>query len=150
MKLAEALIERADLTTRIDVMQSRLCNNARVQDGEKPSEDPIKLLLELDSMTAQLEELIRRINLTNSSTMVGDTTITGLIAHRDCLSKKVTIIRNFLNSASQLWQRASRTEIIVKSSVSVDELQKTVDALSKELRETDTKIQAANWTTDLI
>lgn len=150
MKLAEALIERADLQTRLDALQSRLTNNARVQEGERPAEDPIKLLAELDTMAAQLEELICRINLTNSVTKVGDTTITGLIAHRDCLTKKVTIIRNFLNSAAQLWQRATRTEIVIKSSVSVEELQKTVDALSKELRETDTKIQAANWTADLL
>lgn len=150
MKLAEALIERADLQTRIDAMQGRLNNNARIQDGEKPSEDPMKLIAELDTMTAQLEELIHRINITNSQTKVGDTTITGLIAHRDCLTKKVTILRNFLTCASQLYQRASRTEIVIKSTVSVEELQKNVDALSKELRETDTKIQAANWTTDLI
>jgi vacuolar-type H+-ATPase subunit D/Vma8 len=57
---------------------------------------------------------------------------------------------NFLNSAGQLWQRATRTEIVIKSTVSIEELQKTVDSLSKELRETDTKIQSANWTTDLI
>lgn len=125
-------------------------NNARVQEGEKPTEDPMKLLEELDTMTVQLEELIGRINITNSATKIGDTTITGLIAHRDCLTKKVTILRNFLNSASQLYQRATRSEIVIKSTVSVEELQKTVDALSKELRETDTKIQAANWTTDLL
>ena len=150
MKLAEALIERSDLQARIEAMQSRLTNNARVQEGEKPAEDPVKLLAELDTMTAQLEDLICRINLTNSSTKIGDTTITGLIAHRDCLTKKITIIRNFLNSAGQLWQRATRTEIVIKSTVSIEELQKTVDSLSKELRETDTKIQSANWTTDLI
>ncbi len=150
MKLAEALIERADLQTRIDAMQSRLNNNARVQEGEKPTEDPMKLLAELDTMTAQLEELIHRINLTNSVTKIEDTTITGLIAHRDCLTKKVVILRNFLNNAAQLYQRATRSEIVIKSTVSVSELQVKVDALSKELRETDTKIQAANWTTDLI
>lgn len=150
MKLAEALIERADLQTRIEAMQSRLNNNARVQEGEKPTEDPMKLLAELDTMTAQLEELIHRINLTNSVTKIEDTTITGLIAHRDCLTKKVVILRNFLNNAAQLYQRATRSEIVIKSTVSVSELQVKVDALSKELRETDTKIQAANWTTDLI
>ena len=43
-----------------------------------------------------------------------------------------------------------RSEIIVKSTVSVRDLQKTVDDLSKSLRETDTAIQAANWSTDLL
>ncbi|MBQ8371127.1 MAG: DIP1984 family protein [Clostridia bacterium] len=150
MKLAEALIERSDLQTRIDAMRERLMNNARVQEGEIPAEDPIALMRELDAMSARVEELIRRINLTTSATAVGDTTVTGLIAHRDCLAKRVNILRNFLSAASSLTQRASRTEIVVKSTVSVPDLQKQIDALSKELRETDTAIQAANWTTELI
>ena len=46
MKLAEALIERKDLQNRIDVIQNRLMNNARVQDGETPAEDPMALMAE--------------------------------------------------------------------------------------------------------
>lgn len=150
MKLAEALIERSDLQTRIDAMQTRLLNNARVQDGEKPAEDPLALMRELDAMSARVEELICRINLTNAETEVDGVSITAMIAHRDCLSKKAGILRNFLAAASSLTQRASRTEIVIRSTVSVADLQKQVDDLSREIRETDTKIQAANWTTELI
>lgn len=150
MKLAEALIERSDLQTRIDAMNQRLMNNARVQDGETPAEDPLALMRELDAMSARLEELIRRINLTNAETEIDGTSITALIAHRDCLTKKTGILRNFLAAASSLTQRASRTEIVIRSTVSVAELQKQVDDLSREIRVTDTKIQAANWTTELL
>ncbi len=150
MKLAEALIERSDLQTRIDAMQQRLMNNARVQEGEKPAEDPAALMRELDAMSARVEELIRRINLTNAETDVGGITITALIAHRDCLTKKAGILRNFLAAASSLTQRTARSEIVVRSTVSVADLQKQVDDISREIRETDTKIQAANWTTELI
>ena len=150
MKLAEALIERSDLQTRIDAMQQRLLNNARVQDGETPAEDPLALMRELDAMSARVEELIRRINLTNAETEIDGTSITALIAHRDCLSKKTGILRNFLAAASSLTQRVSRTEIVIRSTVSVADLQKQVDELSKEIRVTDTKIQAANWTTELL
>lgn len=150
MKLAEALIERSDLQTRIDAMQQRLLNNARVQEGETPAEDPAALMRELDAMSARLEELIRRINLTNAETEIDGTTITALIAHRDCLTKKAGILRNFLAAASSLTQRASRTEIVIRSTVSVADLQKQVDELSREIRVTDTKIQAANWTTELL
>lgn len=150
MKLAEALIERSDLQTRIDAMQQRLMNNARVQDGETPAEDPLALMRELDAMSARVEELIRRINLTNAETEIDGTSITALIAHRDCLTKKTGILRNFLAAASSLTQRASRTEIVIRSTVSVADLQKQVDELSREIRVTDTKIQAANWTTELI
>lgn len=150
MKLAEALIERSDLQTRIDAMQQRLMNNARVQDGETPAEDPLALMRELDAMSARVEELIRRINLTNAETEIDGTSITAMIAHRDCLTKKAGILRNFLAAASSLTQRASRTEIVIRSTVSVADLQKQVDELSREIRVTDTKIQAANWTTELI
>ena len=150
MKLAEALIERSDLQTRIDAMQQRLLNNARVQDGETPAEDPLALMRELDAMSARVEELIRRINLTNAETEIDGTSITAMIAHRDCLTKKAGILRNFLAAASSLTQRASRTEIVIRSTVSVADLQKQVDELSREIRVTDTKIQAANWTTELI
>ncbi|MBR3999649.1 MAG: DIP1984 family protein [Clostridia bacterium] len=150
MKLAEALIERSDLQTRIDAMQQRLMNNARVQDGETPAEDPLALMRELDAMSARVEELIRRINLTNAETEIDGTSITAMIAHRDCLTKKAGILRNFLAAASSLTQRASRTEIVIRSTVSVADLQKQVDELSREIRVTDTKIQAANWTTELL
>lgn len=150
MKLAEALIERSDLQTRIDAMQQRLMNNARVQEGETPAEDPLALMRELDAMSARVEELIRRINLTNAETEIDGTSITAMIAHRDCLTKKAGILRNFLAAASSLTQRASRTEIVIRSTVSVADLQKQVDELSREIRVTDTKIQAANWTTELI
>ena len=44
----------------------------------------------------------------------------------------------------------STTEIKVFSTVNVSELQKKLDKLSKEIRETDTKLQQANWTIDLV
>ena len=40
MKLATALAERAELQTRIQQLHSRLLNNAQVQEGEQPAEDP--------------------------------------------------------------------------------------------------------------
>lgn len=150
MKLAEALIERADLQKRIEQLNVRLSNNARVQDGELPAENPVNLLAELDTCIARLEDLICRINLTNSNSIVEGKTLTAWIAHRDCLNKKTEILRNFLYTASQLGMRSGKNEIIIRSTISVEKIQKEVDLLAKELRETDTKIQAANWTTDLL
>ena len=40
MKLAEALILRADLQKRIDQLRVRLNNNAKVQENDEPSEKP--------------------------------------------------------------------------------------------------------------
>ena len=150
MKLAEALIERADLQKRLDQLEERLQNNALVQAGEEPAEDPASLLAELDTVTESLEALIVRINLTNASATVDGVSVTALIAKRDCLQKRVRILRRFLQSASMTAMRSRGSEIVVKATVPVREMQKTVDDLSKSLREIDTAIQAANWSTELL
>ncbi|SFP80112.1 MULTISPECIES: DIP1984 family protein [Ruminobacter] len=150
MKLATALSERADLQKRISDLGVRLNNNAKVQEGEKPAEEPEVLLKELNDCLLRLEELMARINKTNNMTRAGDQTITDLIAKRDCLKTRVKIMRDFLNASSDMVNRYSKTEIKICSTVSVAELQKKVDAWSKQLRETDEKIQELNWLTELI
>lgn len=150
MKLAEALINRADLQKRLDQLEERLNNNALVQEGEEPAEDPGALLAELETLSASLEDIVTRINLTNASASVYGKSLTALIAERDVLTKRIRITRRFLNTASQTGMRSRGSEIVLKSTVPVRELQKTLDELSKALRETDTAIQAANWSFDLL
>ena len=76
--------------------------------------------------------------------------MTQLLARRDCLTRKIGVLRSFLQSASATVSRATRSEIKIKSTVSVAKMQKQVDGLSKELRELDSAIQALNWTTNLM
>ena len=149
MKLAEALMERADLQRRMEQLGSRLRNNARVQEGEDPAEDPKELLKELTQVSAQLEEITTRINLTNSRALPAGETLTALLARREVGQKKLEQLRSFLECASRLIERGTRTEIKVVSTVNVRELQKELDRESKSLRELDATIQAANWTTEL-
>lgn len=150
MKLATALLERADLQRRISELGERLNNNAKVQEGEEPSENPKGLLQELDQDFRRLEELIARINHTNNETKYGERTLTDLIAKRDCLKGRISIMRSFLDHASEKVSRYSKTEIKILSTVSVSGLQKEVDAMSKQLRETDETIQGLNWTVELL
>ena len=149
MKLAEALQERADLNKKIEQLSMRLSINATVQEGEKPAEDPAELMKEMELCTARLEELIAKINLANSKTVVNGKTLTETIAHKDVLTMKIRAYRELLNNASRLAQRATRSEIKIFSAVNVGEIQKTVDDLSKELRLTDNMIQETNWKTEL-
>ena len=150
MKLATALNERSDLQTRLSQLKTRLNNNAKVQEGDTPAEQPEALLKELDSVIERLEALIAAINRTNAMTVRDGRTITDLLAHRDCLASKVKVMRDFLNAASDKVDRYSRTEIKIVSTVSVKELQAEVDRLSAELRQTDETIQELNWTTELL
>ncbi len=149
MKLAEALQERADLDRRIRQLQQRLANNAIVQEGESPAEDPQELLAELDYSMTSLEQLIARINLTNCRTMLEDKSLTECLARRDVLKWKLSAYREMANIASQVGHRATRTEIKLFSTVHVKDLQKQADEMAKELRLLDNTIQAANWATDL-
>lgn len=150
MKLATALSERADLQNKLSELGSRLNQNAKVQEGENPSEAPETLMEELERVLKRLEELITKINLTNSRTVHGGKTITELLARRDCLKSEIQIMRNFLDSASSRVHRITHSEIRIRSTVPVPELQKRVDGLSKELRECDELIQELNWTTELL
>ena len=150
MKLAEALQERADLNRKIGQLTARLEANARVQDGEKPTEDPVSLLSELDACIARLEELTVRINKTNCQTVTDGVTLTELIAKKDCLNLKIRSYWNFAQEARNLTSRALRTEIKIFSTVDIPPLQKKIDDMSKELRLTDNRLQQANWTVDLL
>ena len=58
MKLAEALILRADTQKRIAQLKERLLLNAKVQAGDQPAEKPESLLAELEEATCQLIALI--------------------------------------------------------------------------------------------
>lgn len=149
MKLATALSERADLQKKLSELGIRLNNNAKVQEGEEPSESPEELMEELNRIVVRMEELILKINLTNSRTIRDGKTITELLAHRDCLKNKIQILRNFLDNSSNKVNRMTHSEIKIRSTVPVSEIQKKVDALSKELRQCDELIQELNWTTEL-
>ncbi len=150
MKLAEALNLRADIKKRMGQLNMRLQRNALVQEGEQPAENPAVLLKELDELSTQLEELILRINLTNAKTLSDGKTLTELISHKDTLRIKIDIMRSFLDEASRKVSRGTASEIRVLSTVNVSELRKQVDDLEKNFRETDVKIQALNWNTELL
>ncbi|WP_459899717.1 DIP1984 family protein [Campylobacter concisus] len=150
MKLAQALILRADTQKRLEQLKGRLLDNAKIQENERPSEDPKLLLKELDRLSDELFRLILAINLTNSSAKFEGVSLTEMIAKKDTLSQKASVLREFAKSASQKVDLYSNSEIKILSSVDVAMLQKQIDELSKEIRELDMKLQEANWQVDLV
>ena len=150
MKLAQALILRSDTQKRIEQLKVRLLSNAKTQENESPSEDPKILLKELDKLTSELFTLICSINLTNSSAKIDGMSLTEMIAKKDALVLKANVLREFATSASQKVDLYSNSEIKILSTVDVAALQKQVDALSKEIRELEMKLQEANWAVDLV
>lgn len=150
MKLANALSERSDLLKRLGELSKRLEDNVKVQEGEKPTENPYKLVGELNGCLDRYEYLVLHINLTNNQTIVEGKTLTELLAHREYLTRKMNIYHGMLKSARESFDRYSLKEIKIVPTVSVEDLQKQLDLFSKEYRLCDDQIQALNWATDLL
>ena len=150
MKLAEALNLRADLQKYVEQLKSRLVDNVKVQEGDKPLEQPTILFTELNNILPQLEDLIVKINLTNTQVIVDGKSMTQLMAEKDILRKKLDIYRTAYSDAVIRNDRYSRNEIKFVSTIDGESLQKKIEAMSKQYRELDMKIQKANWSADLL
>lgn len=150
MKLAEALSLRKDLQKKIDQLSSRLTQNVKIQEGDEPAEQPEELLKVLDECLKQLEELILKINITNLKTERNGRTLTSMMAERDMLTKRIGILREAFEAATQTQDRYSRTEIKYVSTIDIKALNKQIDHFSQELRKLDMQIQATNFEVDLV
>jgi hypothetical protein len=151
MKLAEALARRADLQKRIEQMRDRLQQSALVQEGESPPEDPEELLRESEGALAELEDLVGRINRTNlEATLADGRTLTAALAERDALALRYGLLSGLVRMASERVPRYGRNEIRVLSTVNVAEKRRQMDELALRRRDLDTRLQQANWTTDLV
>lgn len=150
MKLAEALILRKDLQTRIARVRERLFANVLNQEGDAPSEDPSELIRRLNKAYAELEDIINRINKTNANTPFGDSSLADAITKRDIMIRKVSVLREALQKASERTQRYSQKEIRIVTTLNIAEEEKWVDQLAYEARVLDSKIQAKNWEVDLL
>ncbi len=151
MKLAEALLERKELKTKVENLRARAVQNALVQEGDAPAEAPVELLREMDEAVEQLGVLIRRINATNNVTRLEDgTTVSDAIVQRDMLELRRLALDVVLNKAAVRQDRYTRTEIKFVPAVNVTELRRESDAVAQARRELDTQIQAVNWSADLV
>jgi hypothetical protein len=151
MKLAEALVNRADAQKRVEQIKARLVKSAKVQEGEKPPYSPQDLIKDLDGTLEELSTLIKQINKTNSSTMFQEgMTLTDAIAERDKIGLKRTVLTALIEGATVQQNRLTRSEIKYFSTFNIIETQKQVDDLAKQYRELDTKIQELNWQTELM
>lgn len=150
-KLAEALILRADYQKRIEQLRERLLRNAKTQEGDRPAEDPAVLLAEIERITVDLESLIKRINRTNATTAFdGQVTLADAIAARDVLRLRHGIYSGLAKEATTKQDRFTKSEVRFVSSVDVAEIQGRADDLARRYRELDTRIQALNWSIDLL
>ena len=151
MKIAEALMLRADIQTRISELKKRLIRSAKVQEGEKSPENPSDLLVELDHLLRELNQLIKRINKTNSTVeFEKGKSLADVLADRDNISLKRNVLLTLIEAATIQQDRYSKSEVKYFSTVDISSIQKEIDRLAKQYRKLDSKIQEKNWTNELI
>lgn len=155
MKIAEALILKSDMESKVSSLQSRITQNLLVQEGEEVQENPEKLIEELKKVSKELSDLIGRIQRANASNMLlkddgssYDISIQEALVKKEGLIKLQNMLTYFAGESSPV-DRYSRSEIKILATVDADELQSQADSLGKEARELDIDIQRTNWQVDL-
>ncbi len=131
---------------KLSSLRERIVANAVVQDGDKPSEDPEKLIKEANGVLDDLESLIFRINDCNLKSKLSDgRTITEGIARRDALVQRHALLQAALGGLRKEPDRYSMREIKWVAVLDVPKVQKQCDELAKKIRELNARIQEANW-----
>jgi len=151
MKLSEALAERSELARKLKELRERIIRNAKYQEGEKPSENPVDLLEQFIEISNQSSDLIIQINNTNNQlTLENGVSMVQALAERDRLKNTHSLMKALATEATPKQDRYSKKEIKFVSAVSVSDTQSKADEIAKEYRALDSQIQQANWNHDLI
>jgi hypothetical protein len=156
MKLAEALLLRADRNRTLEQLKQRIQVSARYQEGESPPEKARDLVAAASAVLDELEVLIRDINRTNSGTVMGDgRTVTDALAERDVLRLRYAMVKVSADAASGGAQqvgfiRTTRSELKYLRALDVKDLRQQAADIARQARELDARIQQVNWTTELL
>ena len=146
MKLAEALLLRADLNKKLASLRERINRNAIVQEGETPKEKVEDLLAEATSALEEQQKLVRTINTANESTKLADgRLLADVLALRDTLIARHSLLNAAITATHKDVDRYSQREIKWSAQIDVASLQKQADDLSRKIREVNVTVQAANW-----
>lgn len=150
MLLAEALVERADAQRRLAALKRRIGDNALVQEGEVPAENPRVLLDEAEGLVERIREIVVAVNTANTATALTDgTSVTEAIARRDALGTRIRLLVDAAGEATTRSRRYGLREIRDVAMLDVAALRATADQLTDERRRLDVQLQQANWTTEL-
>jgi cell fate (sporulation/competence/biofilm development) regulator YmcA (YheA/YmcA/DUF963 family) len=150
MKLAEALLLRADHKKKLLSLRERIARNAIVQEGEQPKERVEDLLAEATSTLLAQQQLVRAINTANETARLADgRPLADILAQRDTLVAQHSLLVATIAATHKDVDRYSQREIKWLPQINVASLQKQADDLSRRIRETNVVLQSANWQIDV-
>ena len=138
MKLAEAIKEKSRLKKTVAEIREKL-EEAAQGNG---TDNPVKLLGNLEETLRSMEDLAAAIYRTNDRTLVDGKTLTQLINTRDTLFFRQELYRDLI-------RRIDEAEDPASSGLRAFHLQEKADRMRRETRSLNDLIQKTNWETEL-
>lgn len=151
MKLAEALTLRKEYQEKLENIRTRISQNIKAQEGDKPLEDPNILIKEAMKINDDMCVLIQKINEVNYETKLSNgMKLKDALTLKESILSKRDFLSNIASEAGRKDMRLTRSEIRMNVTVDVVLLQKEIDKLSKEYRMLDNELQSLNWQTEML
>lgn len=150
MKLAEALMLRADMCKKIASLRERIARNALVQEGDEPDEEPASLIEQIHTAIEEFAQLAGKIHRANHrSPMTGGQMISDALTRRVALTAQHAALQHAIKHTQKDCDRYGVREIRWVSRLNVAELNARADHISRQIRELNAAIQKANWDAEL-
>jgi len=150
MKLAEALLIRADQKKKILSLQARIAKNALVQEGSKPNEDVAALMRECFAVIAEEKALVLRIDAANAKgALIDARPLPQALAEREVLKQQHATLKQAVAATNKEVTHYSAREIKWLPQIDVAAIQKQMEDLAVKIRELNAQIQQANWNIEL-
>lgn len=150
MKLAEALLLRADQKKKLASLRDRIAKNARVQDGEEPQEKVADMIAESFAVMQEQQATVRQIDRANAYAKLPDgRLLADALAERETLVQQHSLLISAIAATQVEGDRYSPREIKWVAQIKVSAVQKQADDLSAKIRVLNARIQETNWLIEL-
>ncbi len=154
MNILEALNLKKDLQNRIESLRRRYVNSVTVKKGEKPIEDPQKLLVELEDGFSQLNDISCRISAANTATRnsKGQTIKQLMIELSIVEQRKECLNRAFdevLFGDAEVYSYYNRPQSEYDVTIDIEALKKEIDSQEVRFRQLTSEIQKLDLTTEI-
>ncbi|EGP5447167.1 hypothetical protein D2A89_03365 [Enterococcus faecium] len=154
MKLAEALLLRRDLESKLTLLREEIASSAVIQEGDTLDRSIDDLLLDYETTNQEFAQLVIAINQRNAVAKIGEqeTIAAALIAaaleKREALRRSHAMLTATLEAA-KVAPRMGRNEIRMIRTIDTKQITDRLNQTAKALRELDGQIQQTNWLVDL-
>ena len=99
MKLAEALLIRADQRKKMLSLRERIAQNAMAQEGDSPREDIAKLIAECFAVIAEQQALVLKIDVANAAAKLPDgRPLAAVLGQRDVLMQQHSVLKSAVDA----------------------------------------------------